>query len=128
MAVLVKFNISELTEDDLPEADCRIFAAAFNAAGAGVFMLSLCCVYALFMFRLFCLFFLFCLFIQEFILKLRLCCRPTGAVRRTCHVKWTSHAERRSSYQVHGRSSNQCCEESSYQLARFLPYRCAATI
>ncbi len=40
MAVLVKFNVSELTEDDLPLSDARLFARAFVDAGADLLVPS----------------------------------------------------------------------------------------
>ena len=40
IAVLVKFNVSELTEDDLPLSDCRMFARAFYDAGADLLVPS----------------------------------------------------------------------------------------
>ena len=40
VAVLVKFNVSELTEEDLPLSDTRIFAAAFVDAGADLLVPS----------------------------------------------------------------------------------------
>jgi 2,4-dienoyl-CoA reductase-like NADH-dependent reductase (Old Yellow Enzyme family) len=40
LAVLVKFNVSELTEADLPIGDVRIFAKAFNEAGADLLVPS----------------------------------------------------------------------------------------
>lgn len=40
MAVLVKFNVSELTESDLPFSDCKYFARAFYQAGADLLVPS----------------------------------------------------------------------------------------
>jgi 2,4-dienoyl-CoA reductase-like NADH-dependent reductase (Old Yellow Enzyme family) len=40
IAVLVKFNVSELTEEDLTLSDCRIFARAFYDSGADLLVPS----------------------------------------------------------------------------------------